>query len=322
MWFMAKNNIKKSDNKSSKFPLWAIIIIVVVTLLGLIPILLLAFPSSSEYSLSSSSKSSYNVHKVALIKINGIIMTEGSSWSSSIVSSSSIVDKINEISDSDYEGVIFEINSPGGSGVASDEIANAISYLGIPSVSYIREVGASGAYWVASSTDYIIANKMSSVGSIGVIASYLDYSGLLDKFDVKYQRFVAGDHKDFGSPFRSPTDVEKENFQETLDSLHEIFIEEVSDNRDLSFSEVESLADGSIFTAYDAMDKGLIDEIGYYDDAVYYLESELGGEVVVYNMRETSLFSELFSSYLSHSFYMIGKGIASTFLESNYKFMT
>ena len=96
----------------------------------------------------------------------------------------------------------MEINSPGGSAVASDEIATAVKNAKKPVISLIREVGASGGYWVASASDYIIANRMSITGSIGVISSYLEFSGLMEKYGVGYERLVAGENKDLLTPYK------------------------------------------------------------------------------------------------------------------------
>ena len=84
----------------------------------------------------------------------------------------------------DIKAIVLEINSPGGSAVASDEIASAVKKSNKPTVAVIREAGASGGYWIASSTDHIIANRMSITGSIGVISSYLEFSGLIEKYWV------------------------------------------------------------------------------------------------------------------------------------------
>ena len=153
---------------------------------------------------------------VAVIAIKGPIMAEnsGGMFGSGAATSTDIVNYIEEAEkDPGVKAVLFEINSPGGTAVASDEIAQAIHLLkektNKTTVAWIREVGASGGYWIASASEYIVANRMSITGSIGVISSYLDFSGLMDRYDVNYQRLVSGEHKDMGTPFK-PLSKEEE----------------------------------------------------------------------------------------------------------------
>src|SRR3989344_139732 len=102
-----------------------------------------------------------------------------------------ILDNIKKArSDSSVKAIIFEINSPGGTVVASKEIADAVKNLKKPNIALIREVGASGAYWVASASDKIVASPMSITGSIGVISSYSEFSKLFDKYGVTYQQLT------------------------------------------------------------------------------------------------------------------------------------
>jgi len=143
---------------------------------------------------------------VALIPISGVIMTEesGSYFSSEIASSSEIVKSLHEAEESSQiKAIVLEINSPGGSAVASDEIGSAVkkAKLKKPVVAVIRDAGASGGYWVASAADYIVANRMSITGSIGVLSSYLEFSGLMEQYGVTYEKLTAGKYKDMGNPF-------------------------------------------------------------------------------------------------------------------------
>ena len=141
----------------------------------------------SSYFISSAIQQIYGDHKhgnVALIRIRGPIMVDKSSdfISQSHASSENIIRLIDEADENpSIKAFIFDINSPGGSAVASDEIASRIKKLDKPTIALIREIGASGGYWIASSADVIVANKMSITGSIGVISSYLEFSGLFSR---------------------------------------------------------------------------------------------------------------------------------------------
>ena len=216
---------------------------------GIIGILLLLFILSFGISLFFSEDLTINKGNVLVIPIKGIILADDTGgFGPDIASSSEIVADIEDAGENDdIIAVVFEINSPGGSAVASDEIGQAIKKLNKTTVSYIREVGASGGYWIASSTDRVYANRMSITGSIGVIASYLQFSGFLEKHNIEYERLVSGKYKDIGSPFKDLSDVERLIFQKSLDAIYDEFVKEVAENRGLEVKVVEKLATGQIF---------------------------------------------------------------------------
>jgi protease-4 len=249
---------------------------------------------------------------VALIPVEGIILTGGSSspFSESIASSTKIVEFIQKADENpQVKAILFEINSPGGSGVASEEIAHAIKKTNKTTVSFIREVGASGAYWVASATDQIYVNRMSITGSIGVIASYLEVSGLLKDYNVTYQRLVAGSLKDMGSPFKELTAEERDKLEEQLDIVHQFFIDEVAQNRRLSRSAVRTLATGEPILGIQARELGLVDGIGGKDEAISYIEKQHNITVEVAEYREKRTIFDVLSQVMGDSFYRMGLGI-------------
>src|SRR3989344_2238928 len=119
-------------------------------------------------------------NQIVVIPINGVIRTEGSTGfiDENVASSSVIVSFIEKAEKNNaIKGILLEINSPGGTVIASKEIAESVKKSKKPTVAWIREVGASGAYWVASSSDAIVADPLSITGSIGVISSYLEFGG-------------------------------------------------------------------------------------------------------------------------------------------------
>lgn len=263
---------------------------------------------------------------VALISINGPIVVgdHESAFSGDYVTSTEIIELIEKAKeDGTIKAIIFEINSPGGSAVASDEIGQAIKELrettNKTTVSWIREVGASGAYWVASNTDYIVANRMSMTGSIGVIASYLEFSGLLDKYNITYERLVAGKYKDMGTPFKEMSEEEKDIFTEELKQIHEYFIDEVANNRKLTKIQVKQFADGRVFLGEKAKQLGLIDEIGGKKEALKYIENKLNitAEIVEYK-QPVSLF-QLLTKLMSEQGFNMGKGLGTALTETNEK---
>jgi protease IV len=313
---------KTTQEKKTSFGKWIFIIIIILLLaftsMIIAGILGIVLGLSSERQGTWTTKQSSG--NVALIKINGIILTEKSQelFGSRDVSSADIMDLLNNIkNDRTIEAVIFEINSPGGSGVASDEISRAIKSLEKPTVSYIREVGASGGYWVASSTDHIIANRLSFVGSIGVVGSYLEFSGLLEDFNITYQRFVGGEYKDFGTPFRKPGEGESAMFQEQINQVHDIFIQEIMQNRNMSEEKVRELAHGMIFTGIQAKELGLIDDFGGKEEAIAYVETQLNKSINIIEYRKKVSFFDALMGVWSGRSYSIGRGIGDSIIKGS-----
>ncbi len=291
---------------------WKVILIVLGIIVGFfflfIPLLFAVFGGQS-----------IAVGNVALIPINGVITTDGASYlGERTISSQDIVQYIEDANGNmQVKVILLEINSPGGSAVASDEIASAVKISKKPVVALIREVGASGGYWVASSTEHIIANRMSITGSIGVISSYLEFSGLMEKYGVGYEQLTSGKYKDMGTPFKKMGEEERLLFQKKLNRIHEFFIEEIAQNRDLSLSKARELATGEFYLGVEALELGLVDELGDKTMAEEYIKKTYDLEEIAYvpYERQVGLF-ELLSGVIADQFFRIGEGIGSVFVRS------
>jgi len=258
----------------------------------------------------------FEVGNVAVIPIEGMITREDSFVKGA--NSQDIVEFIEEANeDSSIEAILLDINSPGGTPVATDEIAQAVKAANKTVVAVISETGASGAFWIATAADRIFANPMSVTGSIGVQASRLEFGGLLADYNVTYRRLIAGKYKDTGSLWREMTPDEQQMYQQLLDKLHSRFIKTVAENRNLNEQKVRSLATGFVFLGSEAKELGLIDELGGKKEALEYLEKKLNitAEPVEYE-RPLTFFEEL-SGVTSQSFYNMGRGLGS--LESETK---
>lgn len=255
---------------------------------------------------------------VALIPIEGPIVSKSDGLFAKSYASSTDIIKLIEKADKDrsIKAIAFWINSPGGSAVASDEIAVAIQKSNKTSVAIIREMGTSGAYWIASSTDHIIAHRASFTGSIGVIASYIEFADLMTEYNLTYRRLVSGKHKDMGSPFKRMTQEEEDLFQESLDDIHEMFIEVVAENRGLSQESVREIATGRFFTAPSAIKLGLVDELGGKEEAKAYFKKELGIDVKFVEYKKRKSFLSLLGSTATESFYAMGQGIGDSMVGS------
>ncbi len=274
-----------------------------IILFGIMVISVLLAGSSSDFTTGNGN--------VAIIPVDGVIQTGGSSslFGEAVASSTQIVGWIeNADRNPSVKAIIFEINSPGGSPVASEEIANAIKATNKTTVAWIREMGTSGAYWVASSCDMIVADRMSITGSIGVISSYLDFSGLMDDYNVTYQRLVSGKYKDIGSPYREMTAEEEALWQQEIDQMHEFFIQEVAQNRKMSIEKTRELATGLFYTGYSAKENGLIDELGGKKEAISYIEQNLGIKARIMEYKKKVSFLDVLSSAFYQGFFYMGRG--------------
>lgn len=256
---------------------------------------------------------------VAVIPIKGVIMIDDDSSlfsSSGIASSTKIVKQIeNAEADASIQAIVLDINSPGGSPVASAEIAQAIKEANKTTVAVIREVGASGAYWAASAADHIIANEVSVTGSIGVLGSYVEYGGLMERYNVSYQRFVAGDYKDMGTPYQEMSDQEKQLYQSELDVMHDIFIRSVAENRGMSYDAIKSLATGQIYLGVDAIQNGLIDQLGGKKEAYAYVQQKLGITVEPVEYETEKSFLQQLASAMDQSAFRVGTGIGAVLVQ-------
>ena len=282
---------------------WLLVILVLVGLyiIGSV-IAIFAFCEKASFS-----------DKIAVVPIEGEITSFSSSGGflgGGGFSSSDIVKQIEDLDkDDSVKGIIFEINSPGGEVVASQEIADAVKKLNKTNYAVIREVGASGAYWIASASDKIIASPMSITGSIGVYGSYLEFSGLFEKYGVGYERLVSGKYKDVGVPYRGLTNEEKNILQKKLDMVHEFFVGDVANNRNMSIEDVRKVATGEFYLGQEAKGLGLVDELGNKDDAIELMKKELG--LTSIEVKEERKENSFFDILLGNVAFQFGRGFGS-----------
>ncbi len=187
----------------------------------------------------------------------------------------SCVDTI--LADPTVEAIVLRVISPGGGVTASDEIwyeINRLKDAGLPVIASLGAVAASGGYYVVTPSDTIVAQETSITGSIGVIAQVLTLEGLLDKVGVEAVTLVAtrSPAKDVANDtMRSWTDEDRAQVRTMLDAAYDTFFDRVAKGRSGVIADpavLRDLADGSVFTAQAALANGLVDAIGYLDDAV------------------------------------------------------
>ena len=292
---MAKKEVERLSDKVIRFLRIAILIAVLL-------FIFFAFLSCAALpALLFGEELSQPGGNIAHIKIRGLITVDGVGRYGSGGTSSTRLVKLIKLAEENpsIQAIILDINSGGGTAVASAEVMIAVQKAKKPVVAVIREVGASGAYWVASAADRIFVNPLSITGSIGVFGSYLEFSGLMEDFNVSYVRLVAGKFKDIGSPFRALTDEERVILEAKLGQMHTFLINSVANNRGMSPEKVKGLANGLYYLGTEAMEFGLIDEAGGLDDAIAYLEELLGIKAEVAKYRVAPSFLEVVSDVTS-----------------------
>jgi protease IV len=233
--------------------------------------------------------------KIAVINLDGIIQDKVSE---------EVRLQIKTASESSHvKGVILRINSPGGMVSSSDQIHYYLTNLrketGIPVVAFMQSVAASGGYYSAVACDHILAEPTAITGSIGVILNHLVFKDLLEtKLGILPEVIKSGPKKDWPSMYTPMTDEQKQYLNDKLIiPTYKRFVDLVSEGRKakLTPEQVRHLADGSIYTAQEALDNGLIDEIGYFQNAVDAAEklANIKGARVVEYQRPLSWLSSL-----------------------------
>jgi len=277
---------------------------------GCITINLLPAPGPlKEEHLSGSGAS-----KVLLVELSGLISSQDSGG---FLEHPNMVAHLKEeltraAEDTSIKALVVRINSPGGTVTASDVLYHELRVFKeqrkIPIVASIVDLGASGGYYVAVAADTIVAHPSSVTGSLGVIMLTVNARGLLEKVGVETTAVTSGPKKDMGSPFRPMTEEERAIFQGVIDSFYQRFLNVVQEGRrNLTADQVRKLADGRIYSGEQAKELGLVDTVGYLDDAIEVAKKKAGlaeARVVVYK-RPGDYVNNIYSRWLG-----VGGGLA------------
>lgn len=217
---------------------------------------------------------------IAIVRVEGTIQEQ--SGSSTLEASSgyqhdSTMNYIDELmDDSNNKGILLYVDSPGGTVYESEELYQKLKEYKEttkrPIWDYMAHYAASGGYMVSMASDKIYANSNTTTGSIGVIMSGYDMSGLYKKLGIRYVSITSGKNKD-SSKF---TDEQIAIYQDQINEAYEEFVNIVADGRDMSVADVKKLADGRTYTAKQAKNNGLIDEISLYPDMKDAMSKKLG----------------------------------------------
>ena len=231
----------------------------------------------------------------------GVVLIEGV-----IADSREIIEQIDELNDDDgIRAVVLRINSPGGGVAASQEIYRAVRKLQTKKkvIVSMGSVAASGGYLIAAAADRIVANPGTVTGSISAVMHFADVQELMKKVGVRSSVIKSGKFKDIGSPVRDMTAEEKQLIQGIVDDIYDQFVRTIAEDRKIPLEQVQSLADGRIFSGRQALQLKLVDELGSLEDAVL-LAGRLAGiegkpAVVYAEKKKTNLWKYLLESTAS-----------------------
>lgn len=226
--------------------------------------------------------------------------------------------------DESIKAIVLEVNSPGGTVGGANAISDGIEYYqqvtGNPVYTHITDLGASGGYWIAATTDMIFAETGSAVGSIGVImgpfVTYNDvvaeggvFGGVQTEGGIDYRYFTGGEYKDTGSPYRPLTEEEEEHWQTVLSNEYAIFVDHIARNRDLTPAFIRETVKAFPYETVRALELGLIDSIGSREDTYFALMASAGIPEDDYNViQEEELFGFFDSLFSAEGLISWGSG--------------
>ncbi|MGM7691121.1 signal peptide peptidase SppA [Staphylococcus saprophyticus] len=277
----------------SKKRIIALILAVVIVLGGIIMSSISAVVSSlfSESTTSDTNPFTEKVEKegnsskrIAHLTLNGEITegTGGGLFGGEGYNHEAFLKQLDNVKkDDSIKGVLLTVNTPGGGTYPSDEIYEKIKEIKQKHKKiyvHMDSMAASGGYYISAPADKIYAGPQTMTGSIGVIMSSIDYSGLQKNLGIKQDVIKSGEHKDILSSSREMTSEERDILQSVLDDSFNRFVNIVKDGRDMPESKVRKLADGRIYSAQQAKSNGLIDEIGYEDQTVKALKKDINAK--------------------------------------------
>jgi protease-4 len=206
------------------------------------------------------------VDHIAKVRIEGTITED-----------EELLERLEKIRESSaVKGVILAIDSPGGTTAGGEAIFDGGRKLAAdkPVVAQVGTLAASAGYMIASATDHIVARQSSIVGSIGVLVQFPDVTGMMDKLGIKLEEVKSAPLKAEPSPFNPTTDEERVMIRSMIMDSYDWFVGLVDERRPLTRSEVAAVADGSVFTGRQALQKKLVDELGGEDEAISWLATK------------------------------------------------
>lgn len=205
--------------------------------------------------------------------------------SSPSFASDSVAEAIHDaVEDPDISAIVLRIDSPGGSALASELIWRALRQAhekGKPVIASFSDVAASGGYYVASAADAIVSDPGTLTGSIGVFALRPAVAGLLEKLEIGMDSLTRGEHADFLLGGQKMSPEAQARLQSSVQDTYQLFLRRVSDGRKMPTEKVDAIAQGRVWTGKQALEVGLVDELGGLYTAVRRAKTEIGLDVDV-----------------------------------------
>jgi len=239
-------------------------------------------------------------NNISLIELEGTIAGSSSLMGDGIISPQEVDSLLNEAKKDSSAALIISINSPGGSVEPTQEIYNSIERFkeksGKKVYVWMKEVAASGGYYLSCGADKIVAMPTTLTGSIGVIMNLVNSEELLKKIGVSLYTIKSGKYKDMGSISRPLTNEERAIFQNIIDESYNQFLKVVSEGRNIPLDQLKNLAQGQVFTGIKAKEVGLIDEVGDLEDTIALVKKDLnikGEPKIITHKKRVSFFSLL-----------------------------
>ena len=247
-----------------------------------------AVHSLSNFGMGSVEEGLTDGPTVAVIDISGTIQYDGTACSPEGLSS--LLDQAEE--NDDIEAVVLRVDSGGGTATAGEEMAEYVKRFSKPVVVSSASMNCSAAYEISSQADLIYVNKTTDIGAIGTVMQVTDLSELLDKLGISVDNIASAESKDSSYGTRPLTDEERAYYQELIDVTNEVFVENVAEGRSMSLDAARALATGLPFTGEQAVENGLADEVGVFDDAIE-AAAQLAGLGSDYNVITLTQSSDL-----------------------------
>lgn len=253
--------------------------------------------SLTDYATAKETINYKAADKVAVIYAEGNIVDGNEKTQVAGDRFAKIIEKVRN--DEDVKAVVLRVNSPGGSVMASEKIKGELDLLRerVPVIASYGDYAASGGYWISANCDYIFANESSLTGSIGVFSMIPDFEGTLkNKLHINVTSVNSNDHADIYGMMRPLDKKEVAYMQANVERIYDRFTEVVSTGRDMTVAEVDAVGQGRVWTGAEALEIGLVDQIGTIEDAIRYAAMSIEGvtgmedvQVVAYPKPQTAL---------------------------------
>ncbi len=308
--------------RSTAFTVFMIVVAVLVVgailLATIFGIMTVSMFSPSEYNVNTPGNT------FSVIHVKGTVQTIESSvlgLSSTTYYHDDTLDYVEELIENESnKGILLYMNTPGGGVTEGDELYMALmeykEKTGRPVWGYMDDVCASAGYNIISAADHIVANRNTTTGSIGVYIAITDTSGLYDKLGVRTALIKSGENKGVGVSGVPITAEQEAVYQGVVDELYERFVNVVAKSRGMSYSEAKELSDGRIYTASQALENGLVDEVSDWDKVLVDFEELTGATEFNPNFSRQTVVSQFFGELVEY----LPKSDAQSILQSMEQF--